>query len=125
MSASLARIMDDNVALVFPGQGSQFVGMGRALYDDSAAARAVFDRADQTLGLPLARLCFEGPADELEDTLNAQPAILTVGIAALEAIRERAAALGGRVAPVVVAGHSLVEFTALVVADVVDFPAAL
>jgi [acyl-carrier-protein] S-malonyltransferase len=125
MSASLARIMDDNVALVFPGQGSQFVGMGRALYDDSAAARAVFDRADQTLGLPLARLCFEGPADELEDTLNAQPAILTVGIAALEAIRERAAALGGRVAPVVVAGHSLGEFTALVVADVVDFPAAL
>ena len=125
MSASLARIMDDNVALVFPGQGSQFVGMGRALYDDSAAARAVFDRSDQTLGLPLARLCFEGPADELEDTLNAQPAILTVGIAALEAIRERAAALGGRVAPVVVAGHSLGEFTALVVADVVDFPAAL
>ena len=71
------------VALVFPGQGSQFVGMGKALYDASAAARRVFDQADEILEFPLSRLCFHGPADELEDTINAQPAILTVSIAAL------------------------------------------
>src|SRR3954447_18936664 len=77
------------IALVFPGQGSQFVGMGKALYDASSAARRVFDQADEVLGFPLSRLCFHGPSDELEDTINAQPAILTVSIAALEALRER------------------------------------
>ena len=82
------------VALVFPGQGSQFVGMGKALYDASAAARRVFDQADEVLGFPLSRLCFQGPADELEDTINAQPAILTVSIAALEALKERLAEAG-------------------------------
>ncbi len=114
-----------NVALVFPGQGSQFVGMGKALYDRSAAARGVFDRADETLGFALSRLCFDGPADELEDTINAQPAILTASVAALEAIEERAAETGARIEPVVVAGHSLGEYTALVAAGAIDFPAAL
>jgi [acyl-carrier-protein] S-malonyltransferase len=113
------------VALVFPGQGSQFVGMGKALYDASAAARHVFDQADETLGFPLSRLCFHGPADELEDTINAQPAILTVSIAALEALRERLGELGHKVDPAVVAGHSLGEFSALVAAGVLDFPSAL
>ncbi|MCC6314317.1 MAG: ACP S-malonyltransferase [Thermomicrobiales bacterium] len=113
------------VALVFPGQGSQFVGMGSVLYEQSAAARQVFDRADEILGFPLSRLCFDGPGAELEDTMNAQPAILTVSVAALEAIRERAAAAGMTLQPSVVAGHSLGEFTALVAVGVMDFPAAL
>jgi [acyl-carrier-protein] S-malonyltransferase len=113
------------VALVFPGQGSQFVGMGRALYEASPAGRRVFDHADEALGFPLSRLCFDGPAAELEDTINAQPAILTASVAALEALGERAAAVGATVRPLVVAGHSLGEFTALVAAGVLDFPAAL
>ena len=66
------------VAYVFPGQGSQWVGMGRDLRDDFAAAKAVFDQADEVLGFPLSRLCFEGPEDELRQTINAQPAILVV-----------------------------------------------
>ena len=113
------------VALVFPGQGSQFVGMGKALYEASAAARRIFDQADETLGFPLTGLCFHGPADELEDTINAQPAILTVSIAALEALKERVAEAGHRIDPTVVAGHSLGEFTALIAAGVIDFPAGL
>lgn len=113
------------VALVFPGQGSQFVGMGKALYEASVSAKRVFDQADETLGFPLSRLCFHGPADELEDTINAQPAILTVSIAALEALKERLAEAGHRIEPTVVAGHSLGEFTALVAAGVMDFPSGL
>src|SRR5215203_1262746 len=113
------------IALVFPGQGSQFVGMGKALYDASAAARRVFDQADEVLGFPLSGLCFQGPSDELEDTINAQPAILTVSIAALEALRERLTEAGQKVDPTVVAGHSLGEFTALVAAGVMDFSSCL
>lgn len=122
---TLREVIGDKVAMVFPGQGSQFVGMGRALYDASAAARRVFDQADEVLGFSLSRLCFDGPAEELEDTINAQPAILTVSIATLEAIREQAHALGEKLTPVVVAGHSLGEFTALVAAGVLDFSSAL
>src|SRR5688500_5937083 len=99
--------------------------MGKALYDASAAARRVFDQADEVLGFPLSRLCFQGPSDELEDTINAQPAILTVSIAALEALRERLAEAGKQVDPTVVAGHSLGEFTALIAAGVMDFPSGL
>jgi [acyl-carrier-protein] S-malonyltransferase len=117
--------LGERVALVFPGQGSQFVGMGKALYEASAAARRIFDQADEVLGFPLSRLCFHGPAEELEDTINAQPAILTVSIAALEALRERLAATGQKVEPVAVAGHSLGEFSALIAAGVIDFPSGL
>ena len=99
--------------------------MGQALYGASETARRVFRRADDILGFALSRLCFEGPERELNDTINAQPAILTVSIACLNAMRERWQAMGQVIAPRYVAGHSLGEFTALVAADVLDFETAL
>ena len=116
------------LALVFPGQGSQFVGMGRTLTEQSAAARQVLDEADTVLGFPLSTLCFDGPAEELEDTFNSQPAILAVSVAALAALNERVAAegiSGGPLAPKLLAGHSLGEFTALVAAGALTFADAL
>lgn len=117
--------LTDGVAMVFPGQGSQFVGMGRSLYEASAAARAIFEQADEILGISLTGLCFEGPEAELEDTFNAQSAILTTSVASLAAIRERVEAQGKTIAPSLVAGHSLGEFSALFAADALSFADAL
>jgi [acyl-carrier-protein] S-malonyltransferase len=112
---------NERVALVFPGQGSQHVGMGRQLYERFPLARSIFHQADEQLGYRLSDLCFEGPADELEDTAHAQPAIFTVSVAALEVLRERYRALGRKLTPVCVAGHSLGEYSALVAANVLEF----
>jgi [acyl-carrier-protein] S-malonyltransferase len=115
----------ERIAFVFPGQGSQYVGMGKSLYEASEAARQVFHQADQVLGFALTKLMFEGPDTELEDTINAQPAILTLSVACLAALRERWSELGKAVQPIFVAGHSLGEYTALVAAEVLDFADAL
>src|SRR5258706_10523588 len=77
------------LALLFPGQGSQCVGMGKALFDASAAARAVFEEADAALQFSLSRLCFEGPEEELKQTANTQPAILTHSVAAWRDLQDR------------------------------------
>ena len=95
------------VAFVFPGQGSQKVGMGRDAFESSDAARAVFEEADAALGESLSALCFEGPEDDLRLTANTQPAVLTTSIALLRALDEQAD---------VVAGHSLGEYSAHVAA---------
>ncbi|MBK9712737.1 MAG: ACP S-malonyltransferase [Kouleothrix sp.] len=117
--------MKAKIAFVFPGQGSQYVGMGKQLYDASPAARRIFQQADASLGFSLSTLCFEGPQEELDDTYNAQPAILTVSVACLEALKEKFGPLGYLGAPSLVAGHSMGEFTALVAAGVLDFEDAL
>lgn len=110
---------DARLAFCFPGQGSQAVGMGRALHDAFPAARAAFEEASDALGLDVARLCFEGPEAELQLTANTQPAVLTVGVAAARALAARG------VRPALAGGHSLGEYTALVVAGALRFADAV
>jgi len=104
------------VAFIFPGQGSQAVGMGRSIHEADAAARAVYESADAALGESLSGLCFEGPADDLKLTANTQPAILTTSVALLRALD---------VQPDVVAGHSLGEYSAQVAAGTLAFEDAV
>jgi [acyl-carrier-protein] S-malonyltransferase len=106
-------------AFLFPGQGSQFVGMGRTLAESYPAARLVFETADQALGFAISRLCIEGSEEDLKLTENTQPALLAVSIAAFTVLRE----LGVR--PDYVAGHSLGEYSALVAAGSLKFTDAL
>ncbi len=109
-------------AFVFPGQGSQVVGMARALAEAFPAARDAMAEADEVLRFHLSRLCFEGPAEKLTDTINAQPAILAASAAALRAIQTAFPHLSK---PAAVAGHSLGEYTALVAAGSLSYPDAL
>jgi len=105
-------------AYVFPGQGAQRVGMGSDLYQEYPLARDAFDEADDTLGFPISRLCFEGPEEELKRTDNVQPAILVTSIACLRAAQ--LAINEDLPSPTFVAGHSLGEYTALVAANVLS-----
>lgn len=111
--------MTSKPAFLFPGQGSQTVGMGRDLYDRFPTARAVFDEADDALGFALSNLIFEGPEDRLKLTEHTQPAILTVSVAAARILQEQIANNGAQVA--FVAGHSLGEYAAHVVAGTISF----
>jgi [acyl-carrier-protein] S-malonyltransferase len=106
-------------AFVFPGQGSQFAGMGKSLAANFAVARKIFDEADAALGFSLSELCFRGPEDALKLTENTQPALLTVSSAASAVLRERG------IQPDYVAGHSLGEYSALVAAGGLDFADAV
>jgi len=107
------------IAFLFPGQGSQYAGMGQTLVRAYDCARQVFEEADEALGFALSKLCFEGPEEQLKLTENTQPALLTVSVAALRVLEEKG------VKPDVVAGHSLGEYSALVAAGCLTFRDAL
>lgn len=108
------------IGYLFPGQGSQYVGMGKELADSFPAARRVFEEADEALGFAISRLCFNGPEEELKLTRNTQPAILTVSIAALRVLTEETG-----LRPILLAGHSLGEYAALIAAGALQFADAV
>jgi [acyl-carrier-protein] S-malonyltransferase len=111
------------IAFLFPGQGAQTVGMGSRLYESVPAARQLYDRAGEVLGYDLAKLCFEGPAEQLDSTICSQPALFVTSLAALESLRSESPdiVLGCEAA----AGLSLGEYTAMVFAGVLDFESGL
>ena len=109
------------LGLLFPGQGSQHTGMGKRIAEISQAAREVFAQADEVLGVSISNPCFEGTEEELADTVNTQPAILTTSLAHFAYLRERLQAIGHRLAPSLIAGHSLGQYSAAVAADALDF----
>ena len=107
------------VAFLFPGQASQYTGMGKELAEKYPAAKAVFDEADKALGISVSKLCFEGTEDELKLTANTQPSILTVSVAVYRVLEEKG------ITPDYVAGHSLGEYSALVAAGSLKFADAV
>ncbi len=116
----MTDLSQKKVAFVFPGQGSQYLGMGRELYEASSLVRDVFDDAGNALGFDIADICFNGPEDRLNTTQYTQPAILTVSVAILKHLLSET-----DLNPVLLAGHSLGEYTALVAANVLSFKDAV
>ena len=112
--------MVKKIAFLFPGQGSQSVGMGKDLYDNFEAAKNVFDTADKTLGKSITTICFEGPEEDLKQTVNTQPSIVTMSIAAMEALKSEM-----NITADYVAGHSLGEYCAMYAAGVMDLETTL
>src|SRR2546428_10019245 len=116
--------MTTQVAFLFPGQGSQAVGMGADIFAASTAARHVFEVVDAALGISLSNLCFSGPEDVLRETINAQPAIVTVSLALLAALQEtlspQTSSLSSPLTPSYTAGHSVGEYAALVASGALD-----
>ncbi|MCK4519007.1 MAG: ACP S-malonyltransferase, partial [Candidatus Omnitrophica bacterium] len=113
----MVKSIEEKIAFIFPGQGAQYPGMGKDLYDKFKGAKDIFDKADEILGYSLSRICFEGPADKLASTEISQPAILTASIAALEALRE----VGIMASADFYAGLSLGEYSALTSAGSMRF----
>ena len=111
---------DEKIAFLFPGQGSQYVGMGRDLCEHFKVARQTFEEADEALQFKISTLCFEGPWKDLTLTSNTQPAILTVSISALRVLQSETG-----LSPILLAGHSLGEYSALVAGDAIDFADAV
>jgi [acyl-carrier-protein] S-malonyltransferase len=114
------EVMMNGLAFIFPGQGSQYVGMGKDLCDRFRVARETFEEADDALGEKISSLCFEGPEEELKLTANTQPAIVTVSVSALRVLQSET-----EVHPSLMAGHSLGEYTALVAAGAIEFADAV
>lgn len=112
--------MSKKIAFLFPGQGSQSVGMGKDLYENYECAKNVFDTADLTLGKNISKICFEGPEEDLKQTVNTQPAIVTMSIAAMEALKSEI-----NIEPDYTAGHSLGEYCAMYAAGVMPLETAL
>ena len=112
--------MVKKVAFLFPGQGSQAVGMGKDLYENFDAAKNVFETADKTLEKSITKICFEGPEEDLKLTVNTQPSIVTMSIAAMEALKSEL-----KIEPSYVAGHSLGEYCAMYAAGVMDLETTL
>lgn len=122
---SFVEKLGTDYAFIFPGQGSQTIGMGKSLYESSDAAKAILDRANEKLGFDLKSVMFDGPEEDLADTRISQPAIYTVSAMGLAALTEQIEEEDSYLAPTMVAGHSLGEFTALYAAEVFDFSTGL
>ena len=112
--------MSKRIAFIFPGQGAQIVGMGKDLYDSFDSSKKVFDIADEVLGKSISNICFEGPEEDLRQTINTQPAIVTMSIAALEAFKSEL-----NITPRFTAGHSLGEYCAMYCSGVMDLETTL